>query len=210
MDGETEEFSREEMLEQFSLDRVVKSEASFDPQKLTAFQERYMGGVGYSAKAKMCQPYLQKAGLVSDPIECEELSTLKQVVRAAADRVIMAGDILKFDSFFQSDDDMEFEEKPFNKRLLKPDQAGFLFGEFRKLLVTTPEFVASELEEVLNGFCEQQGIGPSDIINALRVAVTGKGGGFGMFDTLEVLGRERCVNRIDLALSELEKRRSTA
>ena len=210
LDGETEEFSREEMLEQFSLDRVVKSEASFDPQKLTAFQERYMGGVGYSAKAKMCQPYLQKAGLVSDPIECEELSTLKQVVRAAADRVIMAGDILKFDSFFQSDDDMEFEEKPFNKRLLKPDQAGFLLGEFRKLLVTTPEFVASELEEVLNGFCEQQGIGPGDIINALRVAVTGKGGGFGMFDTLEVLGRERCVNRIDLALSELEKRRSTA
>jgi glutamyl-tRNA synthetase len=209
LDGETEEFSREEMLKHFSLDRVVKSEASFDPQKLTAFQERYMNGVGYSAKAKLCQPYLQKANLVADPIDCEELSTLKQVVRAAADRINMAGDILNFDSFFQADDDFEFEEKAFNKRLLKPDQAGFLLNEFRKLLATTPEFAADELEKTTQGFCETHEIGLGDIVNALRVAVTGKGGGFGMFDTLEVLGRERCVNRIDRALSELEKRQQS-
>jgi glutamyl-tRNA synthetase len=209
LDGETEEFSREEMLKHFSLDRVVKSEASFDPQKLTAFQERYMNGVGYSAKAKLCQPYLQKANLVADPIDCEELSTLKQVVRAAADRINMAGDILNFDSFFQADDDFEFEEKAFNKRLLKPDQAGFLLNEFRKLLATTPEFAADELQKTTQGFCETHEIGLGDIVNALRVAVTGKGGGFGMFDTLEVLGRERCVNRIDRALSELEKRQQS-
>ena len=210
LDGETEEFSREDMLKHFSLERVVKSEASFDPTKLVAFQERYMNGVGYSAKAKLCQPYLQKAGLVSDPIDCDELSTLKQVVRASADRINMAGDILNFDSFFQADDEFEFEEKAFNKRLLKPEQAGFLLGEFKKLLATTPEFVADELEQLLHGFCETQGIKPGDIVNALRVAVTGKGGGFGMFDSLEVLGRERCLNRIDLALSELETRRSNA
>ena len=166
-----------------------------------------MNGVGYTAKAKMCEPYLQKAGLVADPIDCEELSTMKQIVKAAADRINMARDILNFDSFFQADDDFEFEEKAFKKRLIKPEQAGFLLSEFRKLLSTAPEFVASELETLLNGFCETQSI---DIINALRVAVTGKGGGFGMFDTLEVLGRERCVNRIDRALSELESRRGAS
>ncbi len=209
LDGETEEFSREEMLEKFSLDRVVKSEASFDPQKLTAFQERYMNGVGHTAKAKMCEFYLRKAGLVSDPIDCEELSTLKSVVRAAADRINMAGDILNFDSFFQADDEFQFEDKAFNKRLVKPEQAGLLLGEFQKRLAATPEFTASELETMLNEFCEAQGIGPGDIINALRVATTGKGGGFGMFDTLEVLGRDRCVNRITRALSELETRRAS-
>ncbi len=207
LDGETEEFSREEMLKQFSLDRVVKSEASFDPQKLTAFQGRYMNRFHLKHKAKMCTGFLEKAGLVSAPIECEELAYLKQILEAADDRIGMAGDILNFDTFFVADDDLEFEEKPFAKRLLKPDQAGFLLGEFRKLLATTPEFVASDLEQVLHGFCETHGIQPGDIIHAIRVAVTGKAAGFGLFDTLEVLGRERCVNRIELALSELEKRR---
>jgi glutamyl-tRNA synthetase len=159
-----------------------------------------MNGVGHTAKAKMCEFYLRKAGLVSDPIDCEELSTLKSVVRAAADRINMAGDILNFDSFFQADDEFQ---------LVKPEQAGLLLGEFQKRLGATPEFTASELETMLNEFCEAQGIGPGDIINALRVATTGKGGGFGMFDTLEVLGRDRCVNRITRALSELETRRAS-
>ena len=46
---------------------------------------------------------------------------------------------------------------------------------------------------------EDEGIKIGEIIHALRVAVTGKAVGFGMFETLEILGRESCVNRIDLA-----------
>ncbi len=203
LDDKTEDFSRKQMLEHFSMDRVVKGEASFDPQKLMAFQSRYMNDLPLKRKTKMCLPYLQKAGLLPDPVECEQTMILKQVIEAADDRIVMAGDILKFDTFFIADEDVEYDEKAFQKRLAKPDKAGFLVNEFNLAIATTPEFTASRLEEELNRFCETQEIGIGDVIHALRVAVTGKPAGFGMFDTLAILGRQSCINRINRALDKL-------
>ena len=203
LDDKTEEFSREEMLQHFSLSRVVKAEASFDPQKLTAFQSRYINELPLKQKTKMCLGYLQNAGLVADPIPCEQADSITRIVDAAGDRLCMAGDILKFDTFFISDSELQFEPKPFQKRLVKPDNAGFLLSEFLKSLSVASDFSPNSLEEMLQGFCEANGIGTGDIIHALRVAVTGKAAGFGMFDTMAILGRERCVARIQLALDEL-------
>ncbi len=53
----------------------------------------------------------------------------------------------------------------------------------------------------MKDFCETEGIKIGDVIHALRVAVTGKAVGFGMFETLEILGRESALARIDRALS---------
>jgi len=206
LDDKTEDFSREEMLKHFSLDRVVKAEASFDSQKLTSFQARYMNDLPMKRKYKLCLSFLQKAKLASDPVECEQLAYIKQVVEAAGDRICMAGDILKFRSFFLDDEDVVFEEKPFKKRLVTPEKAGGLLAEFSKVLEETPEFSAGALEEELHQFCENRDITTGDVIHALRVAVTGQAAGFGMFDTLEVLGRKRCCHRIELALVELNSR----
>lgn len=203
LDDKTEDFTREQMLEHFSLERVVKNEASFDPAKLTTFQGRYMNDLPLKRKLKMCLGFLQKAGLAPTPAECEDTAYIKQIIEAAGDRISMAGDILKFDTFFMEDEQIEFEEKPFNKRIVKPEKAGDLLGEIQKALVTTDDFSAAALEEMVNAFCEAEGIGLGDIIHALRVAVTGKAAGFGMFETLEVLGRKKCANRIDLALEKL-------
>ncbi len=208
LDDKSEEFSRSQMIEHFSLDRVVKSEASFDSQKLVSTQSRYMNDLPLKRKSKMCLGFLQKSGLVSDPVECEHMEYINRVIMAAGDRICMAGDILQFDTFFIPDESIEFEEKAFQKRLVKPENAGALLAEVEKVLMTVPEFSAKALEDSLHGFCEVQGIGIGDIIHALRVAVTGKAAGFGMFDTLEILGRERCSNRIKLALAKLGERSS--
>jgi len=210
LDDKTEEFTRDEMIEHFSLERVVKGQASFDSQKLTAFQDDYMKRLNLKRKTKMCLPYLQKAGLVPTPIECEQQAFLKQVIEAADDRICMAGDILKFDTFFVADEDLEFEEKPFQKRLVKPEKAGFLLSESVKLFATVGDWLAGPLETEIKQFCETQGVGIGDIIHALRVATTGKAAGFGMFDTLEVLGRKKTVARIGFALEELNQRYNNA
>ena len=118
LDDKTEDFSRQQMLDHFSLDRIVKSEASFDTQKLLAFQTRYMNELPLKRKVKMCLPYLQKAGLLAEPIECDQSSYLTSVIESAGDRICMAGDILNFDTFFLPDDQLCFEDKPFNKRLI--------------------------------------------------------------------------------------------
>ena len=60
--------------------------------------------------------------------------------------------------------------------------------------------VAGTLEELLREFVDAEGIKVGQVIHALRVAVTGKAVGFGMFETLEILGRSSTLARIDRAI----------
>ncbi len=204
LDDKTENFSREEMLQHFSLDRVVKSEASFDPQKLLTFQGRYMNGLPLKQKAKLCLAFLQRAGLVADPDPCATGERVQQIVAAADDRIVMAGDVLQFENFFVPDQQLQYDDKAFQKRLVTPPRAGELINEFNVIIAITPDFTAAALEIELKNFCETQGIELGDIIHALRVALTGSAAGFGMFDTMAILGRASCISRINRALDKLE------
>lgn len=207
LDDKTEIFSRESMLEHFSLERVIKGAASFDAKKLTAFQQKYMDEVPVKKKVPLCLKFLQAANLVASPTPCETGDYLTAIVTAAEDRICMAGDILKFDFFFVEDEAMPFEDKPFNKRLVKPERAGELLNAFAEALQNHDEANCSAdgLENFTNQFCEQNEIGLGDIIHALRVATTGKAAGFGMFDTMAILGKNRCLNRIQIALKKLSE-----
>lgn len=204
LDDSTEEFSREEMIEKFSLDRVVKSAASFDAQKLTAFQGRYFEALPMKQKIKMCLPYLQQAGLVTEPPPCDIAELLTKVIDAAGDRLVMAGDILNFeDFFFEPGHQLEFNEKAFQKRIVKPENAGELLTKCLVVLKNTDDWTPANLEVVIKTFCDDQEIGIGDIIHALRVAASGKASGFGMFDILSILGPEESAQRIEQALAKL-------
>lgn len=205
LDDKTEDFTRGQMLEHFSLDRVVKSEASFDPTKLSAFQQRYMNDLPEKQKTAMAVKFLQASTILSDPVDCDMGPYVSKIVAAAEDRIAVAGDILQFDDFFASDDELEYDEKGFEKRMVKPDDAGHLLNELIKVLSATDDFSPENLETVIKGFCETLEIKIGQIIHALRVATTGKTSGFGMFDTLAILGRDRAVNRIRNSLDRLEK-----
>ena len=203
LDDRTEDFTRDAMIAHFTLERVNRSEASFDPPKLLAFQERYMQALATTDRVAMVQPYLEEAGLVAAPPATPELATLVAVVEAAGDRIKVAGDILDYAELFQSDDALVYEEKPFKKRLGAEGAAERLRG-FRKELESAEPFDAPTLESALHRYVETRGLSIGQLIHALRVAVTGKGVGFGMFDTLEILGRAACLARIDRALDLLE------
>ena len=196
LDDKTEDFSVDDMLKHFSLERVVKATASFDPLKLIAFQQKYMNQLPLDKKVEMCAPYLVQAELVSDPASLD-LNRLRAIIEAAGDRICVAGDILKFDDFYCSTESLKVEDKAFQKRIVKPGNAVFLLQEFKKLLVVEDDFSAENLERLLKGFCESQEIKIGEIIHALRVATTGKAAGFGMFETLEILGRDEVTARID-------------
>ena len=115
----------------------------------------------------------------------------------------MAGDVLDYAEFFVRDEDVAYDEKAFEKRLRKPPDAARLLAALRERLVDAETFEAAPLEELTRAFVERQGVKLGQIVHALRVAVTGKAVGFGMFDTLAVLGRERCLARIDRALDRV-------
>lgn len=206
LDDKTEMFSREQMIELFTLDRVIKAAASFDAQKLTAFQQHYMDQLTTKQKVPLCLNFLQNAGLVSRPPACEIGERLASVIEAAGDRICMAGDILQFDFCFMKDEELTFEQKPFDKRIAKPERAGELLTAYRDAIAEMPEddFTADKIEAHMNAFCDTHGIETGDIIHALRVAVSGKASGFGMFDTISIFGKQSCLTRINLALKKLE------
>ncbi len=203
LDDKTEEFTRDDMIRHFSLERVNKGPASFDPLKLFAFQVRHMVAFPMKKKVAMVLPYLQKAGLVDSPPSCDIGPKLTQILEAAGDRIKVAGDILDYPEFFVADDQLEYDQKDFDKRLRKPSDAAELLTKFRDQLAAVEPFDPEHLEPSLKSFVESEGVKIGQIIHALRVAVTGKSVGLGMFETLAIVGRDSCLARINRALTQI-------
>ena len=155
-------------------------------------------------RVAMTLPYLERAGWVSSPPPEETLATVRRIVEAAGDRIKVAGDVLDYADFFLPDEELPYDEKAFQKRIAKPPEAADLLGRFRQRLAACDSFEAEPLEALMRGFTEDEGIKLGQIIHAVRVAATGKAVGFGLFEILEVLGRERTLARIERALERLE------
>jgi glutamyl-tRNA synthetase len=200
LDDRTEDFSREELITHFSLDRVNKAPASFDPQKLWAFQERYMNRLPIKQKVARLVPFLQQAGLVANPPPCDLAPYLTQIAQAAGDRIKTAGDILEYRDFFTPDDQLTYDEKAFDKRIRSAPEAAGLLTKFRDRLAETDPFTAENIDRELQEFVAAEGVQIGQLIHPLRLAVTGKTVGFGLFETLAILGRPRCLARIDRAI----------
>lgn len=199
LDDSTEFFSRDELIEHFSLERVNKAPASFDPQKLWAFEEHYFQQLSVEEKAKRALPYLQLAELVPSPIGGPMEAYIQRVVAACGDRLRVAGDILEFDELFVPDDQLTFDDKAVQKRLRK-EGALDLLTKFRAVLAEVEPFEPEPLEAAMKQFIEDEGVKIGEIIHPVRVATTGKQTGIGMFDALALLGRESCLRRIDRAV----------
>lgn len=201
LDGEREEFSRAEMVELFSLERVNKAPASFDPQKLLAFQDRAMQQLPLKQKAAKCLPFLQGAGLVDTPPSCDTAPYLSSILEAAGDRVKMAGDVLDYTEFYIADDALPYDPAAVDKRIVNPENAKPLLKAYAAELASVEPFEPAAIEMHLKEFVERQGVKIGDLVHAVRVAISGKSVGFGLFETIAILGRERCVRRIERALT---------
>jgi glutamyl-tRNA synthetase len=223
LDDKREDFSRQELIESFSLERVNKAPASFDAKKLSAFQERYMQRLPVAEKAVLVTPYLQRAGLVPGkgdrsnlceapggpfrqigpvPFSAELEAKIAHVVTAAGDRIKTAGDVLDFAYFFVPDATLQYDPKAVAKWFRRP-RAAELLGKYRQRLAAFEPFAAENLEQLTQQFVEAEGIKPSDLVHAVRVAVTGSTIGLGLFDALAILGKESCLARIDQALAQI-------
>ena len=184
------------MIELFSINRVNKSPASFDPQKLMAFQADDFAALSEQQRLDAVRPFAQSAGL----LDGEGAETkLAAVVVAAEDRLKVAGDIVDFDFCFI--DDISYDQKAFQKRIVKPENACELLTQFRDIVEGADKFDAASAETLLKEFCESAEIKIGQIIHAIRVATTGQPAGFGMFDTLAILGKEKVIERIDHAIA---------
>jgi glutamyl-tRNA synthetase len=203
LDDKTESFTRQQMIDLFSLERVNSSPASFDAKKLFAFQERHVQALPVTEKVERTLPYLQRAGLVPDPAPAEVRAMLKQVVADAGPRIVVAGDILDYSDFFLADDQLPYDDKAFEKHVRKPPGPELL-RKLRGVVASAEPFDAETLKHLVGNFAQAENARPGPISQTLRVAVTGKDVGFGTYETLAILGRDRCLARIDRALARVQ------
>lgn len=196
-DETTEFVSLEFLIEHFSLDRVVKASAAFDPEKLMSYQAHWMTELTTAGQADGCLWYLQKAGLVPEAASASETAHTQAVVAALGDRIKVFSDILTFDYFFR--DEIEYSEKDFKKRVCK---AGVpeLLTDFLAILTDLDEWTAERLESELQAFVEAREVGAGLLIHALRISSTGSPTGPGVYDCLVLVGKDKTLERIAAAV----------
>jgi glutamyl-tRNA synthetase len=200
LDDKTERFTPEEMIRLFSLERVNKSPASFDPAKLWAFQQREMQALAVAERTALVLPFLARAGRVDEPAPATAVQRTEQIVAAADDRLKTAGDILDYAEFYLPDDVFTYDPAAVDK-YLRRSGAVELLRRFRAVLADLEPFDATTVEAALRSFLDVAGIKIGDLIHPLRVAWTGKAVGLGLFETADILGRAACLARLDRALS---------
>jgi glutamyl-tRNA synthetase len=201
-DDKTEFFTRDELVRLFSLERVNRAAASFDAKKLFAFQERYMQMLPVPEKAERALPFLQRAGLVPDPAPDAARALVTRILTEAGPRLSVAGDVLNYADFFLPDERLPYDEKAFDKYIRKPPGPDLL-RKARSVLAAAEPFDAATLKGRLDELAQAEGLKPGPVSQVLRVAVTGKDVGFGAYETLATLGRQRCLARIGRALGRM-------
>jgi glutamyl-tRNA synthetase len=178
-DGETTIMSRDELVERFSLDRVGRSPATFDYAKLDWMNGVYLRALDQDAYGHAVLGYLREQGIEWPEDEVRAMAPVVQ------EKVARLGEIPSFAGFL-------FHE-------VEPDPA--LLDE--KVLVRAADvlegvepFTADRIEQALRGLAEELELSPRKAFQPIRVAVTGSKVSPGLFESLELLGKERSLARI--------------
>lgn len=207
LDGTQEDFTLTQMTELFALERVNREAASLDVKKLFAFQGRYMQALPLAEKVEMALPFLVRAGLVTISEGARPL--VARVVGAAGPRLTVAGDILEYDYLFLADDRIDFDQAVAAKHVGAAYKGAArvpplvdVLTKVRAVVAGAEPFTHDILKAATESLAQTEDAKAGPISQVLRVAATGKEVGFSAYDTLAVLGRERCLARLDRALAQ--------
>ncbi|MGI4833677.1 MAG: glutamate--tRNA ligase [Janthinobacterium lividum] len=189
-------FSMPELIEAFSIDRVSKSPAKFDVAKAKWFNEHYLRAKPNAELA----PYLL-AALAEHSIDCSA-EKAEQVVGVMKERVSFPQDFWQEAKYF-FEAPTEYDQAVIAKKWNAPVSAAL--GAYADALPadSEPSANAEVLKSIFNATVEAQGLKPGQVLQALRVAVTGAGAGPDLFETLAILGTGEVTQRLRAATERL-------
>lgn len=190
---EQEIFNMEELVELFSLEKVNKSGARFDPEKTKWFQQQHL-------KTKSDAEILNsiKELLPNNSYSSEQLEKICGLLK---ERVVFAADIIKEGAYFFHEPTL-YDEKTVEKKW--KDNSGKLLTDFSKTLVSLEKFDAHNLESTFHDFLQASEIGLGQVMPVLRLALTGLGNGPQIFEIAEILGKETVIKRIERATTNIK------
>jgi glutamyl-tRNA synthetase len=183
-------FSLEEMVEQFSLERVVKSGSRFDPEKARWFNRQYLQKKTAQELARLLVPVLYAKKIDT---------TLEKVVEVAAEikeRCDFPADLWEQGHFFFTAP-VTYDEKAVAKRW-KPETSSELMA-IAEMLETVEYWQAPLIKEEFSGFMNEKGWHFGNIMNTLRICLVGGTIGPDLFRIFEILGKKETIDRIRTA-----------
>ncbi len=191
----------EELIEAFSLSGISRKSAIFDPVKLEWVNSEHIKRYSTEKLLEKVVPYLTEAGLIT-PEEVEQRRDyLLKVVELFKNRMKTLKDLAKYGRYFFKDPE-RYDPNALKKywRPETKDQLAKLKAELEKL----DTFTADEIEKVVRQLAAQMGVPAARLIHPERIALTGFAVSPGLFEMMEVLGKETVLRRMELALERID------
>jgi len=183
-DDRTTIMSRQELVERFTLERVAKSPAIFDYAKLEWLNGMYLRALSPDEYADVLVAYLREQGYDWD----EEL--VRRAAPLVQEKIATLGEFPAFAGFL-------FSRVEPDRALV--DGAGPVLTAAREALVEVEPFTAPEIEAALRALADRLALKPRDAFQPIRVAVTGSKVSPGLFESLELIGKDETLARLEAA-----------
>lgn len=191
--ADREIFTMTELIEHFSLEKVNKAGAVFDTKKLEWMNAQYLR----ASDGQTLLPELQRI-LHDHSIEISD-ERAKNILILLRERITFLNEIPSFGAYMFSESyeiDQEYKAKHWN------EETSSIIHALLPVLKATESFEHEQLNEIIGGYSKEHGIASKFIIHPLRMMLTGKQVGAGLYETMEVLGKETCIIRIERFLQE--------
>jgi glutamyl-tRNA synthetase len=197
--GDRERMSVGEMVELFSIEGIGKSNARFNREKLLSFNTEASTAATPDRLLAALRDYLSVNP--DSPLNRGSDEELKAVLAMNAGFHILREVDEKSRFFFLSDEAVAYDPKAVDKVLKKNEGQGLaLLGDVLPVLEEVNPWTAPVLEEAIKRMCDDRGLGLGKVAQPIRVALSGSAISPPIFETLELLGRERTIGRIRRAL----------
>jgi glutamyl-tRNA synthetase len=197
--GDQEIFSREELIEKFSLEAIHPSAAIFDEEKLLWVNQHYLKTSDPKRLSELVRPFLVKLSILSEAeahaVPSEKLVQMVVLFRERARTLAELAEPARY--LFT--DNFSYDPEAVQK-FLTPEKIPLLERLAGALAAVEP-FTATEIERATRAYLDSQGKALKEIAQPCRVALTGRTAGAGLFETMELIGRERAIDRLSSVAS---------
>jgi len=201
--GDREKLERAELIRLFDLAAVGKSGAVFDVEKLDWLNGQYLNDHPAESLIDLLRPRLREAGLWRDALDEAERELLLRTIDLLRSRARTLDDFIERGRpYLDPSDRIAYDAEAAAKHLKDPDLADRLDALTRRLEAIA-DWSAGTLEQELRAVAEERGIGAGKLIHPTRLALTGQAVSPGIFEVLEVVGRERSVRRMRRLIERL-------
>ncbi|MFV9567297.1 glutamate--tRNA ligase [Thermoanaerobacter mathranii] len=198
-DGE-EIFGVSKSIKEFTLERVSKNPAVYDVQKLTWINGHYIRNYDLDKLTEAVIPFLKDKNLIREEFDYDYIKKIVSIVREREKTLVDIADAMSY--YFTEVN--EYEEKGVKKYFTKEKVAEILKKAAETLKEVEP-FDKFTTEKVYRKLVEELQISSGELFHPTRLAISGRTFGPGLFDIMELLGKERTIQRIEKALDFIEK-----